>query len=160
MTSTQEKYMMKRTHACNLEILIEETLSLWKARANIKENSKILKYENIKIANNCSNKSGKNLRWYLLVRKIIDISTFILYDQFEIIYRSWFTFLIGNFTVVLTRIFFADWEHKFLKQIGPHRYLSRNWCKNESALGIKNLHQRNFFNWVKSRLENGKPIIY
>ena len=38
--------MMKRERVCNVEIRIEETLSLRKARAVIKENVKISKYQN------------------------------------------------------------------------------------------------------------------
>ena len=142
---------MKRTHVCNLENRIEET-SLWKARAVIKENVKI---SNIKIANNSSIKWGS---WTCVVtywlEKIMDVSTLVLYFQFEIFCRSWFKFLIGNFTVVMTKIFFPDWESEFLKQLDPNRYFSGNWwnwCKNESALGIKYLHRRNFFSWVKIR---------
>ena len=118
-----EKNMMKRTHACYLEIRIEET-SLWKTRAVINENIKISKYQNIKIANNSSIKWGS---WTCVVtywfEKIMDV----LYFQFETFCRSWFKSLIGNFTVVLIRNFFPDWEPEFLKQLGPHRYFSGNW---------------------------------
>ena len=141
----RKKNLMKRTHVCNLEIRIEET-SLWKARTVIKEN--------VKIANN-------NIKWgswtcvvTYWFEKIMDVSTFVLYFQFEIFCRSWFKFLIGNFTVVMARNFFPDWESEFLKQLDPNRYFSGNWwnwCKNESALGIKYLHRRNFFSWVKIR---------
>ena len=144
-----EKNMMKRTHACYLEIRIEET-SLWKTRTVIKENVKISKYQNIKIANNSSIKWGS---WTCVVtywfEKIMDVSTFVLYFQFQIVCRSRFKFLIGSFTVVLTRIFFPDWESEFLKQLDPHRYFSGNWwnwCKDKSALEIKYLHRRDFFN--------------
>ena len=122
---------------------------------DIKGNFRILKYQNIKIANNSSIKWGS---WTCVVtywfEKIMDVSTFVLYFQFEIFCRSWFKFLIGNFTVVMTRNFFPDWESEFLKQLDPNRYFSGNWwnwCKNESALGIKYLHRRNFFSWVKIR---------
>ena len=135
--------MMKRTHVCNLKIRIEET-SLWKARTVIKEN--------VKIANN-------NIKWgswtcvvTYWFEKIMDVSTFVLYFQFEIFCRSWFKFLIGNFIVVLIRNFLPDWEPEILKQLGPHRYFSGNWWnwwKNKSALGIKYLRRRNFINWVK-----------
>ena len=138
-----EKNMMKRTHVCNLEIRIEET-SLWKARTVIKEN--------VKIANN-------NIKWgswtcvvTYWFEKIMDVSTFVLYFQFEIFCRSWFKFLIGNFTVVLIRNFFSDSESKVLKQLGPNRLFSGNWgnlWKKKSTLGIKYLHWRNFSNWVK-----------
>ena len=110
---------------------------------------KMTKYQNIKIANNSSIKWG---RWTFVVsywfEKIMDVSAFVLYYQFEIFCRSWFKFLIGNFIVALIRNFFLEcW-----KQLGPHRYFSGNWwnwSKNESALGIKYLHRRNFFNRVK-----------
>ena len=118
LDSTQKKNMMKRTHVCNLEIRIEET-SLWKARTVIKEN--------VKIANN-------NIKWgswtcvvTYWFEKIMDVSTFVLYFQFEIFCRSWFKFLIGNFIVVLIRNFLPDWEPEILKQLGPHRYFSGNW---------------------------------
>ena len=149
-----EKSIMKRTHVCNLEIPIEETSS-WKVRTVIKENVKISKYQDVKIANNSSIKWGS---WTCVVtywlEKIMDVSTLVLYFQFEIFCRSWFKFLIGNFTVVMTKNFFPDWESEFLKQLDPNRYFSGNWwnwCKNESALGIKYLHRRNFFSWVKIR---------
>ena len=119
---------------------------------------KVSKYQNIKIANNSSIKWGS---WTCVVtywfEKIMDVSTFVLYFQFEIFCRLWFKFLIGNFTVVLIRIFFPDWEPEFLKQLGPQRYFSGNlwnWWKNKSALGTKYLHRRNFFNWVKICWEN------
>ena len=103
-----EKKLMKSTHVCNLEIRIEET-SLWKARTVIKEN--------VKIANN-------NIKWgswtcvvTYWFEKIMDVSTFVLYFQLEIFCRSWFKFLIGNFTVVLIRNFFPDWEPGFLKNL-------------------------------------------
>ena len=146
--------MMKITHVCNLEIRIEET-SLWKARTVIKEN--------VKIANN-------NIKWgswtcvvTYWFEKIMDVSTFVLYFQFQIFCGSWFKFLIGNFTVVLIRIFFPAWEPEFLKQLSPHRYFSVdlwNWWKNKNTLGIKYLHRRNFFNWVEICQENEKPTIY
>ena len=86
---------------------------------------KMSKYQNIKIANNSSIKWGS---WTCVVtywfEKIMDVSTFVLYFQFEIFCRSWFKFLIGNFTVALIRNFFPDWEPEFLKQLGPHRYFS------------------------------------
>ena len=111
---------------------------------DIKGNFRILKYQNIKIANNSSIKWGS---WTCVVtywfEKIMDVSTFVLYFQFEIYWGSWFKFLIRNFTVVLIRNFFRDWEPEFLKQ--PHRYFSgnwRNWWKNKSALGIKYLHRK------------------
>ena len=132
------KNMMKKTHVCNFEIRIEET-SLWKERTVIKENVKISKYQNLKIGNN----------WFV---RTMDVSGFVLYFQFEIFCRSWFKFLIGNFIVVLIRNFFPDWEPEFLKQLGPHRsFLGSwwNWWKNNSALGIKYLYRRNFFNWIK-----------
>ena len=98
------KNLMKRMHVCNLEIRIEET-TFWKARTLLK---KISKYQNIKIANNSSIKSGS---WPCVVtywfEKIMDVSTFVLYFQFEIFCRSWFKFLIGNFTVVLIRKLFS-----------------------------------------------------
>ena len=101
-----EKNMMKRSHVCNLKIRIEET-SLWKARTVIKENVKISKYQIIKIANNSKIKWGS---WTCVVtywfEKIMDVSAFVLYFQFEIFCGSWFKFLIGKFTVVLIRIFF------------------------------------------------------
>ena len=138
--------------AYNLEIRIEER-SLWKARTVVKENVKMSKYQYIKIANNSSIKWGS---WTCVVtywfEKIMDVSTFVLYFQFEIFCRSWFKFLIGNFIVVLIRNFLPDWEPEILKQLGPHRYFSGNWWnwwENKSALGIKYLHRRNFFNWVK-----------
>ena len=93
----RRKVISKRTHVCNLEIRIEET-SLWKARTVIKEN--------VKIANN-------NIKWgswtcvvTYWFEKIMDVSTFVLYFQFQIFCGSWFKFLIGNFTVVLIRNFF------------------------------------------------------
>ena len=126
--------------------------------------NKMLKYQNIKIDNNSSIKWGS---WACVLayefKKIMDVSTFVLYFQFEIFCRSWLKFLIGNFTVVLIRIFFPDWEPEFLKQLDPHRYFSgnwRNWWKNKSALEIKYLHWTNFFNWVKIYEENEKPTIY
>ena len=119
-----EKNMMERTHVCNLETRIDETF-LWKVRTVIKEMSK---YKNIKIDNNSSIKWG---RWTCFVthwfEKIMDVSNFVLYFQFEIFCRSWFKFLIGNFTVVLIRNFFPDWEPEFLKQLDLHRYFSGNW---------------------------------
>ena len=129
-----EKKLMKSTHVCNLEIRIEET-SLWKARTVIKEN--------VKIATN--NIKWGSWTWVVTYwfEKIMDVSTFVLYFQFEIYWGSWFKFLIRNFTVVLIRNFFRDWEPEFLKQ--PHRYFSgnwRNWWKNKSALGIKYLHRK------------------
>ena len=144
-----EKNLMKRMHVYNLEIRIEET-TFWKARTLLK---KISKYQNIKIANNSSIKSGS---WPCVVtywfEKIMDVSTFVLYFQFEIFCRSWFKFLIGNFTVVLIRILFCNWEPGFLKQFGPRKYFSGKWWnswKKKSALVTKYLHRRNFFNWVK-----------
>ena len=129
---------MKRTHVCNLEIRIEET-SLWKARTVIKENIK--KYQNIKIANNSN---LRNWTWTCVVtdwfEKIMDVSNFVFHFQFDILCRSKSKFLIGNFTVVLIRNFFPDWEPKFLKQIGLHRHVSGNWWnwwKNKGALEIK-----------------------
>ena len=114
---------------------------------------KMSKYQNIKIANNSSIKWGS---WTCVVtywfEKIMDVSTFVLYFQFEIFCRSWFKFLIGNFTVVLIRNFFSDSESKVLKQLGPNRLFSGNWgnlWKKKSTLGIKYLHWRNFSNWVK-----------
>ena len=128
------------------------------------ENSYWRKCQNIKTASNSSIKWGRRTcvvtYWF---EKILDISTFVLYFQFETYCRSWFKFLIENFTAVLIKNFFLDWEPNFLKQIGLQRYFSGNWwnwCKNESALGIKYLHQTNFFNWVKIRSENEKPTIY
>ena len=41
----------------------------------------------------------------------------IPYFEFKIFCRSWFKFLIGNFTEVPTRIFFPDWEPKFLSNL-------------------------------------------
>ena len=135
---------MKRTHVCNLEIRIEET-SLWKARTVIKEN--------VKIANNNNTKWGsRTCVVTYCFEKIMDVSTFVPYFQFQIFCGSWFKFLIGNFTVVLIRNFFLAWEPEFLKQLGPHRYFSVNWWnwwKNKSASGKKYLHRRNFFNWDK-----------
>ena len=111
------------------------------------ESNYLRKCQNIKIANNSSR------RWTCFVtywfEKIMDVSTFVLYFQFEIVCRSRFKFLIGSFTVVLTRIFFPDWESEFLEQLDPHRYFSGNWwnwCKDKSALEIKYLHRRDFFN--------------
>ena len=49
-----EKNMMKITHVCNLKIRIEETC----LRKVIKENVKVSKYQNIKIAKNSSIKWG------------------------------------------------------------------------------------------------------
>ena len=40
----KEKKMIKKMHVCNMEIRIEETLSLWKAKAGIKENDKMSEY--------------------------------------------------------------------------------------------------------------------
>ena len=116
---------------------------------------KMSKYQNIKLANNSSIKWESWNCWLLCGSKKSHgciVSTFVLYFQFEIFCRSWFKFLIGNFTVVLIRNFFPDWEPGFLKQLGPYKYFSRNWWnwwKNKSALGIKYLHRRNLFNWVK-----------
>ena len=118
-----EKNMMKRTHACYLEIRIEET-SLWKTQTVIKENVKISKYQNIKIANNSSIKCGS---WTCVVTYWFEKIMAVLYFQFETFCRSWFKFLIGNFTVVVIRNFFSDWEPEFLKQLGPYRYFSANW---------------------------------
>ena len=47
----------KITPVCNVEIPIEETLSLGKARAVIQENVKISIYQNIKIA------TSKSIKW-------------------------------------------------------------------------------------------------
>ena len=44
LASTQKKNMMKGTQACNMEIRIEETWALLKAKIDIKENIKISKY--------------------------------------------------------------------------------------------------------------------
>ena len=117
------------------------------------ENVKISKYQDVKIANNISIKWGS---WTCVVtywlEKIMDVSTFVLYFQFEIFCRSWFKFLIGNFTVSADQKFFPDWEPEFLKQLVLTDIFSGNWwnwCKNESALGIKYLHWRNFFSCVK-----------
>ena len=84
---------------------------------------------------------GNNRDWTCVVtywfEKIMDASTFVLYYRFEIFCRSWFKFLIGNFTVVLIGFFFPDWEPKFLKQLGPHRSLLVtwwNWCKKWKSL--------------------------
>ena len=160
--------MMKRTHVCNLEIRIEGP-SLWKARTVIKKNVKISKYQDIKIANNSSIKWGS---WTCVVtywfEKIMDVSTFVLYFQFEIFCRLWFKFLIGNFTVVLIRIFFPDWEPEFLKRLVHTDIFSGNWWnwwKSESALGIKYLHRyikyiKYILNWVKICEENKKATIY
>ena len=67
---------------------------------------KVSNYQNNKIANNSSIKWR---RWTCFVtywlEKIMDVSTFVFYGQFEIFCRSWFEFLIRNFTVVLIRIF-------------------------------------------------------
>ena len=134
------KKLMKRKHVCNLEIRIEET-SLWKARTVIKENVKVSKYQN-------------SINMYQLL--------FFIF-KFQIFCRSWFKFLIGNFTVVLIRNVLPDWEPEFLKQLGPHRYFSGNWWNwwtNKSALGIKDLYRKNFFNWVRICKENEKPTTY
>ena len=42
----QGLYKLRASRVCNVEIRIEETLSLRKARAVIKENVKISKYQN------------------------------------------------------------------------------------------------------------------
>ena len=100
-----------------------------------------------------------NLHCYSLVPKN---HKWIPYFQFEIFCRSWFKFLIGNFTRLLIRIFFSDWEPESLKQFGIHKYFSGNWWnswKKKSALVTKYLHWRNFFNWVKICQENKKPTI-
>ena len=145
-----EKNMMKKIYVCNVEIQIEETLSLLKAKAVVKENVKIsnlfTKYLN-------RQKQQMNVVTYWF-EKIMDVSTFDLYYQFEVFCRSRFKFLIGNFIVVLIRNFFCNWEPEFLKEPGPRRYFSRNWwnwCKNKSALGIEYLYRRNLFNWIKIR---------
>ena len=149
------KNMVERTHVCNLEIRIEETSNICEKRGQLLK--KMSKYQNIKLANNSSIKWESWNCWLLCGSKKSHgciVSTFVLYFQFEIFCRSWFKFLIGNFTVVMTKIFFPDWESEFLKQLDPNRYFSGNWwnwCKNESALGIKYLHRRNFFSWVKIR---------
>ena len=150
MVSTQKKNWWKERMCATWKF---ET-SLWKAKTVIKENVK--KYQNIKMANNSN---LRNWTWTCVVtywfKKNMDASNFVLYFQFQILCRSRFKFLIGNFTVVLIRNFFPDWEPKFLKQIGLHRHVDIasgnwwNWWKNKGALEIKYLHQRNFFNWVK-----------
>ena len=56
--------MMKRTQVCNVEIRIEETWTLLKAKIVIKENVKTSKYQNIKVGNSGSNKWG---RWTWVV---------------------------------------------------------------------------------------------
>ena len=91
---------------------------------DIKGNFRILKYQNIKIANNSSIKWGS---WTCVVTYWFEKIMAVLYFQFETFCRSWFKFLIGNFTVVVIRNFFSDWEPEFLKQLGPYRYFSANW---------------------------------
>ena len=121
---------------------------------------KMSKYQNIKIANNSSIKWGS---WTCVVTYWFEKIMVVLYFQFEIFCRSWFKFLIGNFTVSADQKFFPDWEPEFLKQLVLTDIFSGNWwnwCKNESALGIKYLHWRHLFNWVKIRQENRKPTIY
>ena len=80
----------------------------------ISKNIKISKYQNIKIANSSN---LRNWTWTCLVtdwfEKIMDVSNFVFHFQFDILCRSRFKFLIGNFTVVLIRNFFPDWEPKF-----------------------------------------------
>ena len=106
--------------------------------------------KNIKIANNSN---LRNWTWTCVVtdwfEKIMDVSNFVFHFQFDILCRSKSKFLIGNFTVVLIRNFFPNWEPKFLKQIGLNEHASGNWWnwwKNKAALEIMYLHQRNFFN--------------
>ena len=70
--------------------------------------SKMSKYQNIKIANNSKIKWRDELVCYLLVQKLMNVSTFLLYYQFEGFCKSSFNFLIGNFTVKLMRNFFPD----------------------------------------------------
>ena len=94
-----EKNMMKRMDVCNVEIRIEETLYLLKARAVIKENVKISTYLN-------KQSRQTNLRCYLLVRKNHGCINFFLCYQFETFCSSWYKFLIGNFTLVVIRNFF------------------------------------------------------
>ena len=140
MASTQEKIWWKERMCATWKFELKKHLC--EKRGQLLK--KVSKYQNIKIANNSSIKWGS---WTCVVtywfEKIMDVSTFVLYFQFEIYWGSWFKFLIRNFTVVLIRNFFRDWEPEFLKQ--PHRYFSgnwRNWWKNKSALGIKYLHRK------------------
>ena len=95
---------MKKIYVCNVEIQIEETLSLLKAKAVVKENVKIsnlfTKYLN-------RQKQQMNVVTYWF-EKIMDVSTFDLYYQFEVFCRSRFKFLIRNFIVVLIRNFFCN----------------------------------------------------
>ena len=88
--------------------------------------NKMSKYQNIKIANNSKIKWRDELACYLLVQ-IMDLSTFLLYYQFDLFCKSSFKFLIGNFTVELLRNFFPDSEPQFSKQLGSHIYFSENW---------------------------------
>ena len=129
----------------------ERMCATWKfeLKKDLCEIKKMWKYPNIKITNSRSIKWGS---WTYFVtywfEKIMDVSIFILYFQFWIFCRSWFKFLIGNFTTVRIRNFFPDWETEFLKQLGPHRYFSGNlwnWWKNKVfvySLGvILNVHK-------------------
>ena len=149
MISTQKKIWWKKRMCTTWKFEMEKHLceKRWQLL------KKMSKYQNIKIANNSSIKWAS---WTCVVtywfKKIMDISTFALYFQFQIFCTSWFKFLIGNFTVVSIRNVFTDWEPIFSKQLGPHRYFSGNWWnrwKNKSALRVMYLHRRNFFNWVK-----------
>ena len=73
---TQKKNMMKRKQVCNVEIRIEETWTLLKAKKVIKKNVKISKCQNIKVGNSSSIKWE---RWTCVVtywfEKFKDIST-------------------------------------------------------------------------------------
>ena len=115
---------------------------------------KMSKEQNIKISNSSSIKWGRwtcfTRRHRTQIKRLIYIQftscvcgvvtywfetiNYQLYFHFEIFCRPRFKFPIGNFTVVLIRNFFPDWEREFLKQFGLHRYFSGNWwnwCKND-----------------------------
>ena len=70
--------MMKRMYVCNVEIRIEETLSLLKAKAVIKENAKISKY---------FNRQQQQMFPGYWFEKIMVVSIFVLSYQFEIFRR-------------------------------------------------------------------------
>ena len=78
----------------------------------------------------------------------MDVSTFFLYYQFEIFCRSWFKFLIGNFTVVLIRdfswlrtlIFKATWSTQIF--FGKLMKLMQKWKRyNNKVSSRKELFQ-------------------
>ena len=78
-----EKNMMKKIYVCNVEIQIEEALSLLKAKAVIKENVKISNLFT-KYLNRQQQQVNVVTYWF---EKIMDVSTFDLCYQFEVFCR-------------------------------------------------------------------------